>query len=123
MTFANVGTLQASPGRAADLVAILTDPSADLGAHGCLQYDVGISSDDPDTVVVIEHNLDVIKTADWIIDIGPEGGDGGGEIVAVGTPEDVAQVAASHTGHYLAPLLALESAPVRRGARSTAAAS
>lgn len=55
MTFANVGTLQASPGRAADLVAILTDPSADLGAHGCLQYDVGISSDDPDTVVVIER--------------------------------------------------------------------
>ena len=57
------------------------------------------------TVVVIEHNLDVIKTADWIIDIGPEGGDGGGEIVAEGTPEDVAGVSASHTGHYLAPLL------------------
>jgi excinuclease ABC subunit A len=57
------------------------------------------------TVVVIEHNLDVIKTADWIIDIGPEGGDGGGRIVATGTPEDVAQVAASHTGQYLAPML------------------
>jgi excinuclease ABC subunit A len=57
------------------------------------------------TVVVIEHNLDVIKTADWIIDIGPEGGDGGGAIVAEGTPEDVAGVAASHTGRYLAPLL------------------
>ncbi len=57
------------------------------------------------TVVVIEHNLDVIKTADWIIDIGPEGGDGGGQIVAVGTPEEVAAVEASHTGRYLAPLL------------------
>ncbi|WP_370242338.1 excinuclease ABC subunit UvrA [Pararhodobacter marinus] len=57
------------------------------------------------TVVVIEHNLDVIKTADWIIDIGPEGGDGGGMIVAEGTPEDVVKVAGSHTGHYLAPLL------------------
>ena len=57
------------------------------------------------TVVVIEHNLDVVKTADWIIDIGPEGGDGGGRIVAVGTPEDVAAVGESHTGRYLAPLL------------------
>lgn len=55
MTFANVGTLQAHPGRAEELVAILTAPTADLGAHGCLQYDVGISSDDPDTVVVIER--------------------------------------------------------------------
>jgi excinuclease ABC subunit A len=58
------------------------------------------------TVVVIEHNLDVIKTADWLIDIGPEGGDGGGEIVATGTPEDVADVERSHTGRYLKPMLA-----------------
>jgi excinuclease ABC subunit A len=57
------------------------------------------------TIVVIEHNLDVIKTADWIIDMGPEGGSGGGMVVAFGTPEDVAKNAASHTGHYLAPLL------------------
>jgi excinuclease ABC subunit A len=57
------------------------------------------------TVVVIEHNLDVIKTADWIVDIGPDGGDGGGRIVATGTPEDVARVRASYTGQYLAPLL------------------
>ncbi len=57
------------------------------------------------TVVVIEHNLDVVKTADWIIDIGPEGGDGGGQVVATGTPEQVAQVAESHTGHYLKPIL------------------
>ncbi|WP_035844294.1 excinuclease ABC subunit UvrA [Allgaiera indica] len=57
------------------------------------------------TVLVIEHNLDVIKTADWIIDIGPEGGDGGGAIVATGTPEEVAKVAASHTGRYLKDML------------------
>ncbi|MCC6863376.1 MAG: excinuclease ABC subunit UvrA [Rhodobacteraceae bacterium] len=63
--------------------------------------------DQGNTVVVIEHNLDVIKTADWIIDIGPEGGDGGGEIVAVGTPEDVANVEASHTGRYLRDMLKL----------------
>ncbi len=58
------------------------------------------------TVVVIEHNLDVVKTADWIIDLGPEGGDAGGRIVAEGTPEDVARRAASHTGQALSPLLA-----------------
>ncbi|HEY5046878.1 MAG TPA: excinuclease ABC subunit UvrA [Rhizomicrobium sp.] len=57
------------------------------------------------TVVVIEHNLEVIKTADWIIDLGPEGGDGGGEIIAEGTPEDVAKVARSYTGQYLKRLL------------------
>jgi excinuclease ABC subunit A len=54
---------------------------------------------------VIEHNLEVIKTADWIIDLGPEGGDGGGEIVAAGTPEEVAKVARSYTGQFLKPLL------------------
>ena len=58
------------------------------------------------TVVVIEHNLDVIKTADWIIDIGPEGGDGGGRIVATGTPEEVAARPDSHTGRYLKAILA-----------------
>lgn len=57
------------------------------------------------TMVIIEHNLDVVKTADWVIDIGPEGGDGGGEIVAIGTPEDVASVDASWTGRYLKPML------------------
>ncbi|MFN3145889.1 MAG: excinuclease ABC subunit UvrA [Paracoccaceae bacterium] len=62
--------------------------------------------DQGNTVVVIEHNLDVIKTADWIIDIGPEGGDGGGRIVATGTPEDVAEEGRSHTGRYLKPMLA-----------------
>ena len=62
--------------------------------------------DQGNSMVVIEHNLDVIKTADHLIDIGPEGGDGGGKIVAVGTPEQVAKVGASHTGHYLKALLA-----------------
>ena len=57
------------------------------------------------TIVVIEHNLDVIKTADWIIDMGPEGGSGGGQVVAVGTPEQVAKNKQSHTGHYLKALL------------------
>jgi excinuclease ABC subunit A len=58
------------------------------------------------TVVVIEHNLDVIKTADWIIDLGPEGGDAGGEIVATGTPEQIAAVKKSYTGDFLKPVLA-----------------
>jgi excinuclease ABC subunit A len=57
------------------------------------------------TVVIIEHNLDVIKTADWVIDMGPEGGSGGGQVVATGTPEDVARVSDSHTGRYLSRLL------------------
>jgi excinuclease ABC subunit A len=57
------------------------------------------------TVVLIEHNLDVIKRADWIVDLGPEGGDGGGQIVAMGTPEEIVKVAASHTGRFLKPLL------------------
>ncbi|HZF75716.1 MAG TPA: excinuclease ABC subunit A, partial [Acetobacteraceae bacterium] len=78
------------------------------------------------TVVVIEHNLEVIKTADWILDLGPEGGEGGGLIVAEGTPEQVAKVPASHTGHFLAPILAREGAaapveevvPVRRRRRA-----
>jgi excinuclease ABC subunit A len=57
-------------------------------------------------VVVIEHNLDVIKTADWIVDLGPEGGSGGGTVVATGTPEEVAEVSGSWTGQFLVPLLA-----------------
>ncbi len=65
------------------------------------------------TVVVIEHNLDVVKTADWVIDLGPEGGDGGGHLVAEGTPEQVAKVKGSYTGRFLAPLLE----PAARGRR------
>jgi excinuclease ABC subunit A len=62
--------------------------------------------DKGNTVLVIEHNLDVIKSADWLIDLGPEGGNGGGEIVGEGTPRDLARNAKSHTGRYLKPLLA-----------------
>jgi excinuclease ABC subunit A len=65
------------------------------------------------TVIVIEHNLDVIKTADWVIDLGPEGGNKGGFVVAEGTPEQVTDVAASHTGRFLAPVLAGRPVPVR----------
>ena len=60
------------------------------------------------TVIVIEHNLDVIKTADWLIDLGPEGGDAGGKIVATGTPEQVAALADNHTGRHLRPLLPMD---------------
>ncbi|WP_122301671.1 ATP-binding cassette domain-containing protein, partial [Pseudomonas syringae] len=61
--------------------------------------------DHGNTVVVIEHNLDVIKTADWLVDLGPEGGSRGGQIIATGTPEQVAEMEQSYTGHYLKPLL------------------
>jgi excinuclease ABC subunit A len=66
--------------------------------------------------VVIEHNLEVIKTADWVIDLGPEGGDGGGEIVAWGPPEDIVKAPRSYTGKFLAPVLAkgAGSKPKRR---------
>jgi excinuclease ABC subunit A len=67
-------------------------------------------------VVVIEHNLDVIKTADWVIDLGPEGGDGGGRIIAEGAPEEVAQLAHSYTGRYLRASLRLGSAKKAAGA-------
>ncbi len=62
--------------------------------------------DGGNSVIVIEHNLDVIKTADWVVDMGPDGGNRGGTIVAAGTPEDVSRVRASYTGQYLAPMLA-----------------
>lgn len=61
--------------------------------------------DQGNTIVVIEHNLDVIKTADWIVDLGPEGGNGGGEIIAKGTPEQVAEMTHSHTARFLKPIL------------------
>jgi len=74
--------------------------------------------DQGNTVVVIEHNLEVIKTADWIVDLGPEGGEGGGRIVAEGTPETIAASAASYTGHFLAPLLAPAPRPARARKRA-----
>jgi excinuclease ABC subunit A len=64
--------------------------------------------DKGNTVIVIEHNLDVIKSADWLIDLGPEGGAGGGEVLAAGTPEQLAKVKKSHTGRFLAELLAAD---------------
>ena len=74
--------------------------------------------DKGNTVIVIEHNLDVIKSADWIVDLGPEGGSGGGRVIAEGTPEQVAKVEASHTGRFLAPVLAKTA---RTTTRATAA--
>jgi len=74
------------------------------------------------TVVVIEHNLEVIKTADWIIDLGPEGGDGGGEIVAAGTPEDIVKVKRSYTGAFLKPVLARSRRSQERGGEEAEAA-
>jgi excinuclease ABC subunit A len=73
------------------------------------------------TVVVIEHNLEVIKTADWVIDLGPEGGDGGGEIVAWGPPEDIAKAPRSYTGQFLAPVLKKSDGKPRKNAASEAA--
>ncbi|MCY3751617.1 MAG: excinuclease ABC subunit UvrA [Gammaproteobacteria bacterium] len=86
---------------------ILDEPTTGLHFHDVNQL-LGVLHrlrDHGNTVVVIEHNLDVIKTADWIVDLGPEGGDGGGEIIAAGTPEDIAKQALSHTGRYLAPMI------------------
>jgi excinuclease ABC subunit A len=87
---------------------------------------LGRLADTGNTVVVIEHNLDVIKSADWVIDLGPEGGDKGGEVVAAGTPEQVARVPASHTGRYLRQALEATPAaapPAARRPRPAAAAS
>lgn len=86
---------------------ILDEPTTGLHFHD-IDHLLGILHklrDDGNTVVVIEHNLDVIKTADWIVDLGPEGGHRGGRIIAEGTPEQVAENPASHTGRFLAPLL------------------
>ncbi|MGF1738437.1 excinuclease ABC subunit UvrA [Photobacterium satsumensis] len=86
---------------------ILDEPTTGLHFHDIQQLLNVLHRlrDHGNTIVVIEHNLDVIKTADWIIDLGPEGGSGGGEIVASGTPEQVAQIAGSHTARFLKPLL------------------
>jgi excinuclease ABC subunit A len=86
---------------------ILDEPTTGLHFHDVAQLIKVLERlrDHGNTVVIIEHNLDVIKRADWIVDLGPEGGSGGGEIVASGTPEQVATVKASHTGQFLAPLL------------------
>jgi excinuclease ABC subunit A len=91
---------------------ILDEPTTGLHFHDIEQL-LGVLHrlrDRGNTIVVIEHNLDVIKTADWVIDLGPEGGDGGGLIIATGTPEDVAATRGSFTGEYLKPLLSVGAA-------------
>jgi excinuclease ABC subunit A len=87
---------------------ILDEPTTGLHFHDVAKLLEVLHElvDHGNTVVVIEHNLEVIKTADWIIDLGPEGGDGGGEIVAAGTPEDIADEKLSYTGQFLKPVLA-----------------
>ena len=87
---------------------ILDEPTTGLHFHDIEQLLTVLHRlrDHGNTVVVIEHNLDVIKTADWIVDLGPEGGSGGGQIIAAGTPEEVAKVKGSHTGHFLKGILA-----------------
>jgi len=95
---------------------ILDEPTTGLHFHdiALLLKVLHQLRDAGNTVVVIEHNLDVIKTADWIIDLGPEGGDGGGRIIAAGSPEAVAANAESHTGKYLAPVLKRQKSGKRR---------
>jgi excinuclease ABC subunit A len=84
---------------------ILDEPSTGLHAADVKRLIKVLQTlvDNGNTVLVIEHNLDIIKVADWIIDLGPEGGDGGGYVLATGTPEDVAHVPESFTGQFLAP--------------------
>ncbi len=86
---------------------ILDEPTTGLHFHDIKQllHVLHHLRDQGNTIVIIEHNLDVIKTADWIVDLGPEGGDGGGEIITEGTPEQVVCAANSFTGTYLKPLL------------------
>ncbi len=102
---------------------ILDEPTTGLHFHDVLHLLKVLRElrDRGNSIVVIEHNLDVIKTADWIIDLGPEGGDGGGRILVTGTPEQIAADTASHTGRFLRPLLEAESARPgrsRKAARS-----
>jgi excinuclease ABC subunit A len=98
---------------------ILDEPTTGLHFHDVQQLLIVLHRlrDEGNTVVVIEHNLDVIKTADWVIDLGPEGGEGGGEIIASGTPETIAATPRSYTGVYLRPLLARDEARRAVGAR------
>jgi len=90
---------------------ILDEPTTGLHFHDIQQLLTVLHRlrDHGNTVVVIEHNLDVIKTADWLVDLGPEGGSGGGQIIAKGTPEEVATIAESHTGRFLAPMLKIKA--------------
>jgi excinuclease ABC subunit A len=91
-------------------IYILDEPSTGLHAYDVKRLIDVLQQlvDQGNTVVVIEHNLDIIKVSDYIIDLGPEGGDAGGTIIACGTPEDIANIPHSHTGKYLKPYLQLE---------------
>jgi excinuclease ABC subunit A len=109
---------------------ILDEPTTGLHFHDVDQLLQVLHRlrDEGNTVVVIEHNLDVIKTADWVIDLGPEGGEGGGEIVASGTPEEIAACPASWTGRFLASFLSrmapgAEALPLDSGSREAVAQS
>ena len=95
---------------------ILDEPTTGLHFHDVAKLLEVLHelTDQGNSVVVIEHNLEVIKTADWIIDLGPEGGDGGGEIVAAGTPEDVVREKRSYTGAFLKPVLKRQEKPKKR---------
>ncbi len=95
---------------------ILDEPTTGLHFHDVAKLLEVLHElvDTGNTVIVIEHNLEVIKTADWIIDLGPEGGDGGGEIVAAGTPEDVVREKRSYTGQFLKPVLARGGVPKKK---------
>jgi len=94
---------------------ILDEPTTGLHFHDVdmLLQVLHRLRDHGNTVVVIEHNLDVVKTADWVIDLGPEGGDGGGRIVAQGPPEELARSRNGYTAHYLRGVLAKEARPQR----------
>jgi excinuclease ABC subunit A len=97
---------------------ILDEPTTGLHFHDVAQllHVLQQLTEQGNTVVIIEHNLDVIKTADWVIDLGPEGGSAGGEVIATGTPEQVAATTGSFTGEYLKRLLNAEQAPKRKRA-------
>jgi excinuclease ABC subunit A len=95
---------------------ILDEPTTGLHFHD-IEHLLAVLHklrDDGNTIVVIEHNLDVIKTADWVVDLGPEGGHRGGQIIAQGTPEDLAKMPHSHTGQFLARTLGLDAKPAKR---------
>jgi excinuclease ABC subunit A len=97
---------------------ILDEPTTGLHFHDVAQLLDVLHElvDQGNTMIVIEHNLEVVKTADWVVDMGPEGGDGGGEVVAEGTPEQIARNPKSYTGQYLKPVLARKAKGGRRAA-------
>ena len=100
-----------------DTLYILDEPTTGLHFHDVAKLLEVLHelTDQGNSVVVIEHNLEVIKTADWLIDLGPEGGDGGGEIVAAGTPEQVVKEKRSYTGAFLKPVLGRRGAERKKG--------